>query len=333
MNFWRKDIPQDEAQTRADVIIQKKKRKQDPKASGLGAVAIPRNGPRAIHQRNEDRHVLRGKKARADIGGNIHEVSLLNLSSNGVMIESGLDLAIGQEVFLSIEDCAPITTAVRWLRSGRIGLEFMAETVIIADAGVQDYIVKTIRRELEAAGGAAGLTVGSERRERSARHNLVFVAKLQWEKREATARLRNISRSGAMIALADSADLAVGQDVTLSLANAGDITARVRWAVDRQFGLEFLADFDVSLLVKEPCAELEPADDAAGLGRSKELWSPSAEDFDILNMRLGKVEKPHEAPDMAYGRLTLDEVYATLYPEGRPAGSDQDGEESPGAEG
>ena len=333
MNFWRKNISEDEAQTRAEVIIKKKSRKQDPKASGLGAVAIPRNGPRAVHQRNEDRHVLRGKTARADIGGNIHEVSLLNLSSNGVMIESDLAVDIGQEIFLSIEDCAPITTAVRWLRAGRIGLEFIAETVIIAEAGVQEYIVKTIRRELEESGAASKMAVGSERRDISARHNLVFVAKLRWDAREATARLRNISRTGAMIALADPADIAVGEEVTLSLAKAGDVAARVRWASDRQFGLEFLEDFDVSLLVKEHCAELEADDDAGGLGRSKEPWSPSAEDFDVANMRLGKVENPHEAPAMRYGRLTLDEVYATLYPNGKPAGAAEEAEESPGADG
>ena len=333
MNFWRKNISEDEAQTRAEVIIKKKSRKQDPKASGLGAVAIPRNGPRAVHQRNEDRHVLRGKTARADIGGNIHEVSLLNLSSNGVMIESDLAVDIGQEIFLSIEDCAPITTAVRWLRAGRIGLEFIAETVIIAEAGVQEYIVKTIRRELEESGAASKMAVGSERRDISARHNLVFVAKLRWDAREATARLRNISRTGAMIALADPADIAVGEEVTLSLAKAGDVAARVRWASDRQFGLEFLEDFDVSLLVKEHCAELEADDDAGGLGRSKEAWSPAAEDFDVANMRLGKVENPHEAPAMRYGRLTLDEVYATLYPNGKPAGAADEAEESPEADG
>ncbi|MBX7539999.1 PilZ domain-containing protein [Qipengyuania sphaerica] len=317
MNFWRKDITADVAESRAGVIIQKKKRKQDPKASGLGAVAIPRNGPRAVHQRNEDRHVLRGKTARADVGGNIHDVQLLNLSSNGVMIGCDLNLAIGEEVYLSIEECAPITTAVRWVRNGRIGLEFIAETVIIAEAGVQDFIVKTIRREVEASGYSNGLTVGTERRDASKRHPLVFVGKMRWNERQATARLRNISRTGAMIAVADATTLRDGDEVTLSLTGAGDIKAWIRWSADRQYGLQFTEEFDVSMLVNESCAELAPPDDAGGLA------SPSSnsgeEDFDSLRVRLGRVDNPHRAPDMEYGRLTLDEIYATLYPEGRPA--------------
>ena len=65
MNFWRKDITEEPAETRADVIIRKKKRKQDPQASGLGAVAISRRGKRSTHQRNEDRHYLEGTTAKA----------------------------------------------------------------------------------------------------------------------------------------------------------------------------------------------------------------------------------------------------------------------------
>ena len=319
MNFWRKDIPVEAAETRADVIIRKKQRKQDPQAKGLGAVSIGRRGARSIHQRNEDRHVLRGKPAKADVGGIIHEVSLLNLSSNGVMIECGENMRIGEEVYLSIEECAPITTAVRWIRKGRIGLEFIAETVIIAEAGVQDYIVKTIRREAEAAGAASSLTVGSERRDIAKRHPLVFLAKLGWDGRDATARLRNISRSGAMIAVADRQDLASGDTVTLSLAKAGDIAARIRWAADPQYGLEFIEDFDVSLLVNESCAELAREDDFGGLGALRQD-DFSDEDCATLDVRLGKVDNPHHAPKLRYGRLTLDEVYATLYPEGRPTG-------------
>lgn len=318
MNFWQKNIAQAADEGRAERIIQKKRRKQDPKAKGLGAVTIPRKGPRAIHQRNEDRHVLRGRNAKADIGGAIHDTELLNLSSNGVMISCEEEVAIGEQVYLSIEDCAPITTAVRWVRAGRIGLEFIAETVIIAEAGVQDFIVKTIRREAEASGAVSSLKIGTERCDVAQRHQLVFVAKLRQDDHEVTARLRNISRSGAMIAISDQVNLSRGDNVTLSLANCGDIPATVKWISDRQYGLAFDEDFDVSLLVNESCAELAPPDDARGLGGSRQAENVIDDDVDSLNVRLGKVQNPHQAPEMEYQRLTLDEVYATLYPNGRP---------------
>ena len=320
MTFWRKDIVADHAETRADVIIQKKRRKQVPNARGLGAVAIPRSGPRSVHQRNEDRHVLRGTKATADIAGEIHEVSILNLSSNGVMIAHEGDLRIGEQVYLTIEDCSPITTAVRWLRGGKVGLEFIAETVIIAEAGVQDYIVKTIRREAEAAGTAGTLKIGGEQRHASKRHSLVFMGKARWDGGESTARLRNISSSGAMLALADNTNLAKGDALTLSLVNAGELAARIRWIADRQFGLQFDQPFDVSLLVNENAAELAPPDDFAGLASPSMADEPTENDFDSLKIRLGNVRNPHRPPEMRYGKLTLDEVYATLYPDGVPEG-------------
>ena len=320
MKIWRKGIVDEPAETRADVIIQKKRRKQVPNAKGLEAVAIPRSGPRSVHQRNEDRHVLRGTKATADIAGEIHEVSILNLSSNGVMIAHEGDLRIGEQVYLTIEDCSPITTAVRWLRAGKVGLEFIAETVIIAEAGVQDYIVKTIRREAEAAGTAGTLKIGGEQRDAAKRHSLVFMGKARWDGGESTARLRNISSSGAMVALADNTNLAKGDALTLSLVNAGELKAHIRWISDRQFGLQFDQPFDVSLLVNENAAELAPPDDFGGLASSSTADEPTEDDFDSLKIRLGNVRNPHRPPEMRYGKLTLDEVYATLYPGGVPEG-------------
>ena len=320
MNFWRKDMAGEASETRADVIIQKKRRKQARNAKTLGEVAIARQGPRAVHQRHEDRHVLRGTKAMADLDGDLREVSILNLSSNGVMIACEDALEIGQEVYLTIEDCAPITTAVRWVRGGRVGLEFMAETVIIAEAGVQDYIVKTIRREAEASGAASKLKIGTEQRNASPRHSLVFVGKAKWADRQSTARLRNISGRGAMIALGEPSSLAAGDPLTLSLVNAGDIAARIRWAAGQQFGLEFDSPFDVSLLVTESAAELAPTEPEAAFTGPSTADEPTPDDFDSLKVRLGNVRNPHCPPEMRYGKLTLDEVYATLYPDGVPEG-------------
>lgn len=318
MNFWRKDITEEAAETRADVIIQKKKRKQDPQASGLGAVAIPRRGKRAIHQRNEDRHYLEGTTAKALIDGIEHEVKVINLSSNGVMIGYEGDAPIGATVRLAIDECAPITTAVRWGRRGRVGLEFIAETVIIAEAGVQDFIVKTIARERAMESYGAKPLIGAEQRGIQKRHPLVFIGKLRWKDRDATARLRNISKHGAMVAITQANNLASGDEVRLSLAASGEIAATIRWIAGQHYGLEFAEEFDVSQLAHELCAELVPPDDARGLRAPAQQGSVVDEDSDSLVVRMGKVENPHQPPEMHYERLTLDELYATLYPHGRP---------------
>ena len=315
MNFFRKELMADAEETRADVIIRKKRRKQDPSAKGLGAVAIARRGPRSVHQRHEDRHILEGTKARAQIDGREHEVDLLNLSSNGVMIGFDGKVDIGQEIRLVIAECAPITTAVRWVRRERIGLEFMAETTIIAEAGVQDFILKAIARENALTGTNPSTTWGAEQRSLARRHQIVWLGKLAWGTKETTARLRNISRTGAMVALAEKVALAEGANVALVLGAAGKVPAKIRWFIDGQVGLEFRTAFDLSQLIEEKFVELAPPDDSAGLAAPVETFGE--EDFDVMNIRLGNVENPHQPPNMKYGRLTLDEVYSTLYPKGR----------------
>lgn len=310
MVFRKREVERDVAEARAERIIQKKRRKQNRSARGLGAVAIARGGQRAIHQRNEDRHILREKTAVAEIAGEKIEVPLLNLSSNGVMIACEEKLAIGDELTLAIEDCAPITTAVRWVRKGRVGLEFVAETVIIAEAGVRDFIMKTIRKEHEASSFSPKLEIGSERRDIAKRHEIVWVGKLKWEDGETTARLRNISRSGAMISLSQEPGLSDGASVSLLLRNAGELAGIVRWHSGKEFGVEFREEFDVSLLVNESYAELAPAMEENALGDP--VGEDPLSDFELLKVRHGNVENPHHAPDMEYKRLTLDEIWATL---------------------
>lgn len=319
MAFWKKEDPQDGREARAERIIQKKRRKQDRSATGLGAVAIMRSGPRAVHQRNEDRHVLRGMSAHAEIDGSIVDVQLLNLSSNGVMIACEQDLSIGAEIRLTIGHCDPIPTAVRWVRAGRVGLEFIAETVIIAEAGLRDFILKTVRKEHEAATYTPKLEFGAERRGSATRHRLIWVARLKWgETSDATARLRCISRGGAMVSLARPTNLAEGHEVILALGNAGEIGGKIRWHSSHEYGIEFSEEFDVSLLVNENCAELAPVENSDGLRGLREEVAQADADLDSLNVRLGNVRNPHQPPEMEYARLTLDEIYATLYPNGRP---------------
>ena len=322
MNFWRRDISNEPERTRADVIIQKKRRKQDPRAKGLAAVSIPRVGARSIHQRNEDRHVLEGSHALAMIAGKEHEVRLLNLSSNGLMIGFDGVLEIGESVRIAIADCAPVTTAVRWVQNGRVGLEFASETVIIAEAGVQDFIIKTIAREIERACYRPDFKVGAEQRGVEKRHLLVWVGKLRHGEREYTARLRNVSATGAMISLSEPGDLANRTDVELKLDGLRWVPARVRWSIGQQLGVEFKERFDVSELIAISCAELAPEDEPVEIEEGKEPAEGEPEpgvqeDFDSLRIRLANPGQPLRHPGSIYTRMSLDEVYDKLQPDQR----------------
>lgn len=321
MNFWRRDIKSEPEQSRADVIIQKKRRKQDPKATGLGAVAIPRVGTRTVHQRNEDRHFLEGTMATAIIAEEEHEVRILNLSSNGVMISYDGLLEIGQNVRIAIEECAPITTAVRWLNHGKVGLEFAAETVILAKAGVQDFIIKTISREKQLESYNPDFTVGPEQRGVEKRHHLVWVGKLNWDNRDATVRLRNISASGAMVSLSAPASLSTDFEVELALNEMERIPARVCWSAGEQFGLEFSEDFDVAKLIAIACAELAPPEEPETVEEAVEDYpdDQDGEDFNSLRVRLANRGEGDRKPVSVYSRLSLEEVYDTLHPQAEDA--------------
>ena len=318
MNFWRRDISIEPEKTRADVIIQKKRRKQDPSAKGLGAVAISRLGARSVHQRNEDRHVLEGSRAIAIIAEQEHEVELLNLSSNGVMIGHEGELEIGQLVRIAIAECAPITTAVRWVQKKRVGLEFAAETVIIAEAGVQDYIIKTIAREKAEAYYIPDFKVGAEQRGVEKRHPLLWVGKLRAREHEWTARLRNISATGAMVSLSAPSDLAENSHVDLTLDGMTGFVARVRWRIGQQIGLEFFDRFDVASLMAISCAELAPdevMDEAEVIEETEKSQAdtPPGDDFDSLRLRFANRGEPHRKPVSIYSRMSLDEVYDALH--------------------
>ena len=325
MNFWRKDIAPDLDEERAERIIRKKRRKQSPGAKGLGAVSIGRRDKRAIHQRGEDRHVLAGTQALAIFDGWEVTVELLNLSSNGVMVKYGGPVEIGQSVRLAIDACAPITASVRWAGRGRLGLEFNAGTVILAEAGVQDFIIKTITREHEDTSYSPHLKVGAEQRDLADRHPVMWVGKLSWKGQSASARLRNISATGAMIGLSHPTDLAAGDKVTLSLGNCTRLDGEIRWAAGDQYGLAFDGTFDVDALRTLPYAELLPDGDDAQDAEDEDYIEYTDEDFDSLRLRLGNVQNPHCPPKMKYAKLTLDEVYATLYSGAAQGGEAEEG--------
>jgi hypothetical protein len=59
-----------------------------------------------------------------------HEVPVLNISSRGTMVESGLCPRLGETILVQFPECTRIQAFVRWTRDGRIGLNFGHEMVL-----------------------------------------------------------------------------------------------------------------------------------------------------------------------------------------------------------
>ena len=320
MKFWR---PRTAAQdvSRAEVILVRKPtvrpadRGEGQAQPGLLQVVISRQQPRRTHERGEDRHLLNGVGAHLIRGRRRLAVTALNLSSGGMMIENTPPLAIGADVQIALDACDPVMMVVRWVRGGRVGLEFLDETGIVARAGMQSYIIDTIHAQAAAHSLRAEQVAGAEARVAGPRHTLMWLCALSGPGGTVAGRLRNVSRDGALISFdADAAAPAAAEAVILSMGEGIDFAAQVAWSSDGLAGLRFVAPFPIEDLIVRPCAEIlpDPGPDP----------SRSAADYDsrekATRIEYTGLANPYEPPAMDYKPLTLRELYDTLYSETRP---------------
>ncbi|WP_346774105.1 PilZ domain-containing protein [Sphingomonas sp. HDW15A] len=87
---------------------------------------IPRSIRRTFDQRSEERIVPSAEHAVLEYRGTRRPVDLLNLSPSGAMVGFAETPNIGERVRLEILDRKPVCGYVRWIRDGRIGLNFTA---------------------------------------------------------------------------------------------------------------------------------------------------------------------------------------------------------------
>jgi hypothetical protein len=86
---------------------------------------VPRAVKRVFDQRSEERLESASRTAALGLRGRNHVVTLLNLSGAGAMIRFTGAAAIGESVSLQVLDRGTIAGQVRWIRDGRMGVEFM----------------------------------------------------------------------------------------------------------------------------------------------------------------------------------------------------------------
>ena len=85
---------------------------------------------RPAERRSEDRREGVVDCSTLFFRGAAYLVPVINISSRGTMIESDLEPRLGESVIIRFEGCTPIHAFVRWVREGRIGLNFGCELTL-----------------------------------------------------------------------------------------------------------------------------------------------------------------------------------------------------------
>ena len=243
------------AQAAEEPLIKAKKPK-GAKADTLHSVSVARETRRASNGRSEDRHRLTDERAKITHSGTDYEVDLINLSGGGAMIASDLDLMLWDRVNLHLGNHGDIECAVRWIRNGRIGLEFAHETRL---DGPSDQIAIVLRHVIERTfphitfpqnedTAPPSPEEWSDEHRDGPRHPLIWNGVLHHDYQSSDVRIRNISEMGAMIEI--DAQVRVGTEPLLELSEAVSLSATVEWAVGDQVGLRFHTPFDMAMLAE-----------------------------------------------------------------------------------
>ena len=85
---------------------------------------IPRTVKRMLDERAEDRQPANSATAAMDFRGRRHVVRLINTSPSGAMVIFSQVPHIGEQVSLQLLDRGQVSATVRWVRDGRIGINF-----------------------------------------------------------------------------------------------------------------------------------------------------------------------------------------------------------------
>lgn len=85
---------------------------------------IPRSAARTIDEREEPRHMAESSTAVLEFRGRKHVVRLINVSRSGAMVIFPHMPNIGERLLIQLLDRGLVSSQVRWVKEGRIGLSF-----------------------------------------------------------------------------------------------------------------------------------------------------------------------------------------------------------------
>jgi PilZ domain-containing protein len=237
--------------------ILKEKRIRKSEAKALTDIAIAREESRRTNNRDQDRFRLTGAKFEVTYHGADFDAEVINLSGGGAMIAVDLLPNIGERLHLRLGEDGAIECAVRWIKGGRLGLEFAHETQLQCSDDEQAALLRdVISRDFpeakfasKPAGEAPGAPEPDSPDQRSAtRHPLIWWGDLHHGSHSWHVRLRNISASGALVEC--PGQLYIDSEVLLDMGKAGALAASVSWVVGDHVGLKFEEPFDLRRLAQ-----------------------------------------------------------------------------------
>lgn len=238
-------------------VVVKAKKPRGAKADALDSIPVVREEIRRGDTREADRHRLPDHHVRISHNGRSETVRLINLSGGGAMVEGDFEPKLWDRVDLHLGENGTTECAVRWLKGGRVGLEFAHETRLDCSADEQAAVLREVIAQsfpdiefegpVESAPSVAREPTGAEQRT-SRRHPLIWSGEIHHDYQSTPVRLRNISQTGAMIEC--GIGLHVGVEPLLDLGEAGSVFATVTWVVGDSAGLRFHEPFDLSQLAR-----------------------------------------------------------------------------------
>jgi hypothetical protein len=223
------------------------------KADTLNSIAVAREEFRRGDTRDGDRHRLPDEQVRVTHAGADHDVTLINLSGGGAMIAGTFEPMLWDRVELHLGENGTIECAVRWLKGGRVGLEFAHETRLDCSAVERVAVLRAViaksfpEVEFDASEvETPEIARPGEEHRCDSRHPLIWSGNLHHDFQTTRCRLRNISETGAMIEA--GAALRVGTEPMLELGEGLQLDTIVAWVAGDTAGLRFARPFDLTLL-------------------------------------------------------------------------------------
>jgi len=294
MNNIRQQILGGEVRERRSVLGTKRKKSANGGAS-LTSIDIAREESRTTHMRDDDRHRLSDQQVKVVHRRKAYMVQLVNLSGGGAMIEGDLQPKLWDRIDLHLGNGGTIECAVRWLKGGRIGVEFAHETRLDCSEEARAKLLKAVieqnfsdieigqreRRKDDRPQPKPQAQSPNEQRD-SRRHPLIWSGVLHYDFASTPVRLRDISESGALIECQST--LPVGAQPLLDLGEAGEIFGTVTWAIGDHMGLKFNERFDMQqLAMARP--EVAPVDwEAPAYLKAAGSDSPWSEEWERMSV-------------------------------------------------
>ena len=278
MHELRSTILSGDARPASPVARKGKAKRETPAPTGLTKIAIKREEARVTDQRLEDRHYGAVERSTIVFRRRRLEADVVNVSSRGAMIAADIEPRIGEKIDVQFGDANRTRCVVRWIRDGRIGLEFVDET-IFWETGGQGPVFHYEKPETQPSGPEMHVAV-----DREPRQTLLRAGTLYWSGITIPVRLRNISEGGARVE--SGRTLCAGSEVELDLGDGNFAFAEVRWSKDGQVGLRFAESFDIDALAPSHAAGERPPEllKPAYLETELQPDSPWAARFERLSL-------------------------------------------------